>query len=108
MEVKRSSARNAYHARQATARAMRAMRRARRPRYGTIASAPVQVQTVAATLAVVVDVYHFFRLPCRKFKVMRDNARALFELLFENRSHLIIGHRKKVYGKQIGGRVILL
>src|SRR5271170_215090 len=86
---------------------MRPMRRASRPRYGTI-SAPVQIQAVAAPLAVVVDVLDLYGRPLRKLEIMTDNAGTLLELLVENRTQLVIRHREQIDRQEIRGGVVLL
>ncbi len=55
---------------------------------------PVEVQTVAAPFAIVVDVQDLRRSPLRKFEIVRHDARALLELLLENRRHFLDGHRQ--------------
>src|SRR5882672_4914936 len=107
IEFRRPSLARAYQIRHDSASTVRAIRRARRPRYGTI-SAPVQVQPVAAAFAVVVDVFDFHRSPSGEFEIVRNDASALFELLFENGSYFIVRHRQQVYGQKIGRRIVLL
>ena len=107
MDVNRSWAAHTYQPRHASASTTRAMRSASRPRYGP-SSAPVQVQPVAAAFAVVVDILGFHRGPGRKFEIVRDNARAFFELLFENRRDFVVRHRQQIDSQQIGGGIILL
>src|SRR5205085_7443713 len=62
----------------------------------------VEIQMMAAPLAVVVNAQALDRLPGRELKIVRHDTRAFLELLFENRGHQLIPHRQQVHGQKIG------
>ena len=55
---------------------------------GRVLSALVAVQAMTMALTIIPDVFYLNRSPLRKRGVVRYNAGAGFELLFENRDHL--------------------
>src|SRR6185503_18078078 len=71
-------------------------------------STTIQVQVMAATLAIVINAHALDRSPGGELEIVRHDARAFLELLFENRRHQLIPDRQQVHGKEIGGGVILL
>lgn len=68
----------------------------------------VQIQRVAAALAVVFHDFGFVGPPAADFKVVGDNAGTFFQLLFEYRAEFVIGYRQEIDGDEIGGGVVLL
>src|SRR5579864_1469538 len=72
------------------------------------ALSPVQVQRVAAALAIVLDGDLLFGRPLPEGEIVRDQTRAFLELFFEQRADLIVRNREQINGEEVGGAIVLL